>query len=516
MADEREIEKLIEERCSKYGNTIYLLGTASFGATNDPIKIDSIAHLYSIFGTRGSLIDAYKSIYKLSTNAEVYCCKVSGTHAGATLNINLLGDNIESNALILKSKCSNKVYNDILIGIYPDMISFEFPEELGSGVISYLYKDYLTLGNLVKKINFDTEEGLNHVYARITVDESTNLYGAIDTVNPSSTYMFGADDGLTISKNSLYQSLKDSYELLEGKPIDIIIPLNACIDDIEVSSSDYGTAVYGENYYTNNKDKLSGTDNGSPKSFYNALLKFCGKQLSSGISTLGIMGYNKTPDKYLNENTDKYVDNVLIGLLKANQFDLSLEIYRPLVSVVAGDLISSYDGTSFNGAAVYGVTLASSNVISTPTNKPLPNSLFLYNEFDEDNLIKLSENGIVVFRHSPVKDRVVVSSSITSCDSESEMYYVQNVRMIQLSTCCIYDIFSKYIGEDIDSLMKNGKLEDALNSGLRILIDKGMLSNYKITVSKVNNNDISLILEIKTEYMVDFIKSICTVSGVEV
>lgn len=516
MADKREIEQLILANKSTYGNTVYLLGTSSFGATNEPVMITSLAHLYSVFGLKGSLIDAYKTITKVSNNIKIYCCKVTGTHAGASFNVNVSGDSIEENALIFKSKCSNEVYNDILINVYPDMITFEFPGELGNELISYKYEDYLTIGNLIRKINSDTDNGLNHVYVRTTVEESTELLGALDSVNASSTYMYGATSGLTVSKNSMYQALKDTYELLDGKLVDIIIPLEAYIDDIEVDGSSYGVSEYGGCSYANGVDKLSGSDNGCIKSFYNILLKFCARQLASGIATLGVIGYNKTNDKYIDENIDKYVDNIYIQMLKLNQFDESLEIYRPLVSVVAGDLLSSTTGEHFNGYAVYGAALGGIDLVSTPTNKPISNSLFLYNEFNEEQLLRLGDNGIVAFRHSAVKDRVVVSSSVTSCDSSSEMYYVQNVRMIQFSVSCIYDIFEKYIGEDLNDLMKNNKLKDAIVSGLSVLRDSGMLSSYNVSVSRVNDHDVKLILELKTEYMVDFIKSICTVSSMEV
>ena len=66
-----------------YGKKIYLLGTAILGPINTPIKANSISHVVSVFGTQGTLVDAYRIIAETNLDCEVYLVKVTGIHSEA-------------------------------------------------------------------------------------------------------------------------------------------------------------------------------------------------------------------------------------------------------------------------------------------------------------------------------------------------------------------------------------------------------------------------------------------------
>ena len=61
-------DRLIEEILSSdlHGKKIYILGSAEFGPTNEPILCKSTVGVKTKFGTRGSLIDAFHKIKYVS------------------------------------------------------------------------------------------------------------------------------------------------------------------------------------------------------------------------------------------------------------------------------------------------------------------------------------------------------------------------------------------------------------------------------------------------------------------
>ena len=55
-----------------HGKRIYLLGSAEFGPTNEPILIKSTVGLYNKFGKQGSLINAFHALKYTNKNNNVY------------------------------------------------------------------------------------------------------------------------------------------------------------------------------------------------------------------------------------------------------------------------------------------------------------------------------------------------------------------------------------------------------------------------------------------------------------
>ena len=99
MLSREEMKLIINSNYTRYGKNVYLLGTASFGPTNCPIQITSISHLYSIFGSKGSLINAYKQIYNLVSDLNIFCCKITVSHAVTFINVNIENDDVFENGL---------------------------------------------------------------------------------------------------------------------------------------------------------------------------------------------------------------------------------------------------------------------------------------------------------------------------------------------------------------------------------------------------------------------------------
>ena len=64
-----------------HGKRIYLLGSAEFGPTNEPILVKSTVGLYNKFGKQGTLIDAFHAFKYVNKDNKVYLVKTTGEHA---------------------------------------------------------------------------------------------------------------------------------------------------------------------------------------------------------------------------------------------------------------------------------------------------------------------------------------------------------------------------------------------------------------------------------------------------
>ena len=113
-----------------HGKRIYLLGSAEFGPTNEPILIKSTVGLYNKFGKQGTLIDAFHALKYTSKENLVYLVKTTGEHATAYLNVNIQDGEIIENGFTLVSSQSNELFNDIEFIVDIDSITIVFPSDL--------------------------------------------------------------------------------------------------------------------------------------------------------------------------------------------------------------------------------------------------------------------------------------------------------------------------------------------------------------------------------------------------
>ena len=125
---------------SLHGKHIYLLGSAEFGPTNEPIMVKSTVGLYNKFGKQGTLIDAFHALKYTSKNNTVYLVKTTGEHANAYLNVNIQGGEIIENGFTITSSESNEAFNDIQILVDVTGLTVIFPEDFNMQSIKYEYK----------------------------------------------------------------------------------------------------------------------------------------------------------------------------------------------------------------------------------------------------------------------------------------------------------------------------------------------------------------------------------------
>jgi len=512
-----ERRQLISEilQSDLHGKRIYLLGSAEFGPTNEPVLVKSTVGLYNKFGKQGTLIDAFHALKYTNQNNMVYLVKTTGEHATAYLNVNIYNGEIIENAFTLVSSQSNEVFNDIEIIIDTDKITFVFPEDLGVNSIEYRYSDYPTIDKLTSAINKDTKQKRSYVYAYHSVDPATPVQHAFFSCNPTNVYMYGGQCGLNYSKNLLYNCLRNTYDILESHDIDIVIPVDAFMDDIHPDDSEGTQHQYNMTYYQHTKDYLTEDFTGK-LSFMNQLLNFCLKQLNFGIVTTGIIGFNssyKYWSNYLAEADD--IAHMYKACYDYNLCQCENPFYAFLVSVVGGDIRYNKGTIIDNGYLAYAALCANTIVTNGTTNIPISDTISLYHEFSEDVLKELSDAGIVTFRHSPLYETPVVYDGITASPKNENLKLYCNVRMIQMCMSYINKLFQYYVGHDMVQLIKENIIAGDLTNILKTLSSRNIITQYDFSiVPYYAKGEIKVYLNLKTCYMVKAVQ-ICSVINVE-
>ena len=287
--------------------------------------------------------------------------------------------------------------------------------------------------------------------AYYSVDPGTPTQNAFFVCNPTTVYLYGGQCGLNYSKNLLYNCLNRTYEMLESNDIDIIVPVDAFMDDIYPDDSESLQSAYNMRYYQSTKDYLTEDITGKRLSFMNQLLNFCIVQLNFGIVTTGIIGYNSS---YKQTSDYLYESDEIAQMYKACfEYNLSCcdnPFYAFLVSVVAGDIKYNRGTIIDNGYFAYAALCADTIFTTGTSNIPISETISLYHEFSEEVLQDLANTGIVTFRHSPLYNQVVAYDGITASPEHENLKLYCNVRMIQMCISYINRLLQYYVGKDMN------------------------------------------------------------------
>lgn len=501
---------------SLHGKRIYLLGSAEFGPTNEPILVKSTVGLYNKFGKQGTLIDAFHAIKYVNNDNQVYLVKTTGEHATAYLNVNIKDGEIIEDGFTIAAAESNEIYNDVEIIVDINSISFIFPEDMGIPKKVYKYKDYPTIDKLASAINKDTKQKNNKLYAYYSVEPSTPTENAFFVCNPISVYMYGGQCGLNYSKNLLYNCLARTYDMIESEDIDIIVPVDAFLDDIYPDDSEGTQDKYGMKYYQTTKDYLTEDFSGKQLSYMDQCINFCIKQLSFGVITVGVLGFNskaKFASDYLTEADE--LKEMYQACFEYNLKHCTNSFYAFMVSCVAGDIKYNHGTIIDNGYLAYASFCSKIKINCGTTNIPVSSKIAIYEEFSEEVLQEMAETGIVTFRHSPLYNTPVVYDGITACPDDENLRIFANVRMIQMCISYINKLLQSYIGYNMVDLMKDEVIVEDLHHILEILVAKNIITQYNFKVMPYYaTGEIKLYLTLMTCYMVKAV-TLCTVVNME-
>lgn len=510
MADERpelisKKKALIQEilKSDLHGRRIYLLGSAEFGPTNEPIKVKSTVGLYNKFGKHGTLIHAFHAVKYTNKNCEIYLVKTTGEHAYAYLNVNVYSGDIIEDGFIIASSESNEVFNEVKIIVDIDSITFQYPEDLGIPTKKYYYEDYPTISRLSDAINRETKFRYNKIYTYYNVDPATPTKNAFYSCNPTVVWMYGGQCGLNYTKDLLYNCLERTYEMLESEDIDIIVPVDAFLDDIYPNDAEELQYQYNMKYYHSTKDYLTPDTFGNPRSFMTQCISFCCRQLNFGVVTHGVLGFNPKHNistDYLYEADE--LKDMYLACLEWNKAQSKDHFYDFMVSCVAGDIRYNYGTIIDNAYLAYANFCSQVTITEGTTNLPLSDTISLYQEFDEPVLKEFASNGIVAFRHSPFYEKPVVYDGITACTTHENYRLFVNIRMIQMTISYLNKLYQFYIGWNMVDLVKNEIFVTDTRNILRILRDRGILTDYEFTIAPYYaKGEIKVYLNLLTNYM---------------
>lgn len=494
-----------------HGKKIYLIGSAEYGPVNEPIRIRTTAGLYNKFGKKGTLQKAFHAIKYTTKDNEVYLVKTTGQHSTAYLNVDIQENDVMKNSFILVSSEANEIYNDISIIVDISSLTIILPPDLNIAQhrLVYDFDKYPNIGLLASAINNDTKHKRSCVYANYTVPSSAPTQDAFFCCNPDIVYMYGGQSCLDYNKNMLFHCLQDTYDLLESEEIDIIIPVDAFIDDVYPDDREAHEYQYGRKYYQQDKDYLTEDLLGNKLSYYNQLVNFCIRQLRFGIVTTGVIGFNpiyQSESQYLYESDD--IIDKYIACLDYNRSISDNSDYGFLVSVVAGDIEYNSGTIIDNGYLAYGSFDASIPINIGNTNIKISDNISLYNEFTEESLSKLAQHGIVGFRHSPLYNTVVVYdgiTSITKLDSPLSLY--SNVRMVQMCISYLNKLFQFYIGMNFTYLMQKNIISNNMDTLLSAIQSRDIINRYSYTLTpNYNAGELTVDLNIETNFMTRALK----------
>ena len=500
-----------------HGKRIYLLGSSEFGPTNQPILCKSTVGVKTKFGKYGTLIDAFHKIKYVSKDNDIYLVKTTGEHSSTYLNVNTFDGNVVHKGFTVIASESNEIYNEIKIIIEMNYISFQLPLELNGNTYKYYYEDYKYIEKLAEAINKDLN---NKIFVHYEVNPMTRTDIAFFPCNPHELYLNGGFCGLEYTKNMLYNCLDRTYEILESEDIDIIIPVQAFMDDVYPNDTFADEIHYGKKYYQPTKDYLTENTLGTTLSYMNQLINFCLSQLNFGVITHGIIGFNPSHKEY----SDYYNNSISITKMYKACFKYNLEncnnpFYSFLVSVVGGDI--KYNKTIIdNGYLAYAALCAKTLITEGTTNIPISESISIYHELEEEYLSELSDTGIVMFRHSPLYETPVVYDGVTAFIpneeySITELKLFANIRMIQLAISYINKLFQFYIGMNINDLINKNIINTDMNKILNTLVKKDIITKYNFTIVPYYNwNEIRVYLNLESCYMIKPI-TICPVINIK-
>lgn len=494
LEQSKSINEIVDEIIDN-GN-IFLIGSSEYGEVNVPTLIPDLAYLYAEFGRRGTLIEAVENLLDdevLTRN--IYVVKTTGLHSKAILNVNVIGKDVIDSGVILRAKHANEKFDDVKITINVDSIIFNIN---GKEEIKYMYEDYVTVNRLAEKINHDTADNKNYIYMETYVDDTIPLLGALDSVNNNIIYLHAGNSGLYSSKNDLFISMKNTLDLLEGYQIDVLVPLGVYLDDIDYDSN------------ISSRDKLSLKINNKPTSFYDLISNFINTQFLTGNSTIAVMGFNQ------NSNID--MENKF-NILNLNKVFSSEQISNSFIVVSGNNIFNSKLSRLSNGQVELGNLISTSNYKESIVFKDLPNFYSSIDDFTNEELIKVSKNKIIAFRHSHYKNKTVVATSTTTSDCENKGFNnLQNIMTLQFLTKFLNKMCELYIGQDINVIMKNDRLKNNFTKYFTEIRTLQYINDFELDVEKISSSEIKIKVKIQSVITLEFLELVNSlrVSGNEV
>lgn len=477
-------------------NNVFFLGRAKDGPLRTPVRITSYDKAVKLFGADSDMVEAYLVASTTSPTNNYYLVRVSGEYAKATMQYT------SSRPVVFRSVYAGDKYNGITVSV-EDAASIDSagrpitrkalrisPSPAlaaeGKGTLVYFLDMFESCGHLIERVNTDTDLGIGTVYILCDLDVEPTY-----TLPYFSMTLSGGADGCDLSKNQLYEALEQTYEVLLGREVDVVCPLGAYFDDVQVPSV-YGYAPYGQSQYMDDGNCLTLTnDQGNYVTFHGQLARFCRQQQRFGNMSLGVIGMKPVKDvSRIGSWPINYVVNIAQNTAFADRFDFSdvdggvTVDLGMFLSVVCGEVIYE-SGLKVPGSVPYAALLASTLPGMTTTNMSVGAGTKQTFELGGGAIDRLSELGVVAFRTSP-KRGLVVAKGVTAALTNTVYHFIENARTAQALSIgmnnIVNEITSRYslstalVTTKVSSIIR--VVEEMVSSFLSALKSIGALDDY--------------------------------------
>ena len=512
------------------GNRLYLLGTSEDGPYMEPMFIQTKSQARKVFGdeNKGTLVKAFDEAYDRKEDISIYLMRITGNFA--TLEVEgFPTDPLDRKHLFfLHSIYAGEKYNKLSVKMTADEKREMYIFNLSTLEQQFIYETPYdtTVGTFVKGINEDCRMGRHKIMASTDYPEADIGFLAGMLLEDTEVRSFDdGDDGLHPTRNDLYLACDLAYQILQGRQVDIIVPVGMYVDDVHPAYL-YGKAIYGSSYYSSSSDYLQLRDTQNDNkvvSFHEQLIEFCREQMRLGYMTHGVLGMRPIknfPVNVINDNS--YISRLAQSSAFKDRHGFTDnkggQLYDKgyFVSVVPQELIyhkGKPEEYIANGAVRYAAILTGH--FDTTTNAQLGDDVELLYELSSYTMQELARIGVVTFRNS-VRRGNVVASGVTAGSPESELHSVANLRMVQITIAYMNQAVELIYEGEFDAGMRRNYLEELVKKRLDHLQKEGVLLRYDYTI-QFRNDGIKgeILLSLEGKYTIEGIQTSAEISQKE-
>lgn len=470
------------------GKTICFLGVAKDGPVNESILVHDAGDALEKFGSplESPLTKAYM-VYQESGGEDALLMRITGECA----RVEMYGP--EDIVMELYARNAGVNGNSFMISLLEDKLVIDYQEKGQAVTREFAYLEYDTVNYLAKTIN----QEMGKIIEAVAI---TPTFVTSQLKENNVTYMnfYSGDDGTNVTKNDLYNALETSLLLLEGKGIDIVVPVGMYVDDVQPLYY-IDNPEYGDMYYVEDRDYLDiDSPRGGKEGYHKLLISFARKQLSMGIYTHVIMGMNPIPDtipegyspiaKIAQASPIGREDGFRVWSYN-NWYDIG-----HYMSVCYGDYLY-FKGSGMDMVDNWYISYAalwissgygeSTTGISIKGGEPVQDF--------EEILGDLTKLGLVTYRYSVLKGWCV-SAGITQGISTNPLYYAANTKIIQRAFVKLQDDINIYLDNESNPIITQSSLSKVVEKSLneRRNIDK-IITDYDYTITFESGTDVIVI-----------------------
>ena len=515
-------------RNGEVGQNMILIGTAEKGPYMEPVLITSPEKASAMYGRfeRGNLVKAFTQAYSENRDIPIYMMRIGCTPSD--LNVYLDGapvmylqayDVVDDFKYSIQFGLTEVIDEDGINIIKKFMIL-----RTKTGYFNYELRDHMTVNDLSMMINSDYRAEKHEIKCSAITPNCmvSYLYEEYEDIEMS---FVPGNDGTDIKKDSTYLELELAYDILQGRNVDVVVPVECYIDDIHPSFLYAKDAFYGQAVYDNRLDYLTllDTANGNqPVTFHEQLINFCFKQTQLGYMSLGVMGFRplaKVPATIAHDNS--YLERILDMTAFRKRTGFITEIANRFydrgfyLQPVGSELIFTHNGIEYydNGAVRYAALVAST--YETTTNMSVGDDVRLRYELSNYTRSDLSRLGIVTFRNS-VRKGLVVQSGVTGGHENTPYHQLVNVRMVQMSIVTINTAVDYVRTQDYRGEILRSVTERTVAEALNALKNTGVISNYGMQLDWLTDgSEGEIMLSLKGKHMIESIRVVSRLSREE-